>query len=53
MFHQVQATALRVETQGGVVKIGPVLSYFEAAWLAGLVPGATLSRQLTAMVNQA
>ncbi len=42
-----EATALRVETQGGVVKIGPVLSYFEAAWLAGLVPGATLSRRET------
>jgi len=33
------ATGLEVRVEGGVVKAGPILSYFEATWLAGLVPG--------------
>lgn len=42
-----EATGLGITTEGGSVKVGPVLSYFEAAWLAGLVPGGKLVRRET------
>lgn len=40
-------TGLEARTEGGVVKVGPILSFFEASWLAGAVPGATAIRRET------
>jgi hypothetical protein len=39
-----ESTGLSVRVEGGVTKVGPFLSYFEATWLAGLVPGARAVR---------
>ncbi len=42
-----EATGLESKTEGGSLKVGPVLSYFEAAWLAGLVPDGKVTRRET------
>lgn len=42
-----EATGLESKTEGGSLKVGPVLSYFEAAWLAGLVPDGKVTRRDT------
>jgi hypothetical protein len=33
-----ETTGLEARVEGGVVKVGPILSFFEASWLAGLCP---------------
>lgn len=39
-----EETGLSVSSEGGVTKVGPLLSFFEASWLAGLVPGGAVVR---------
>jgi hypothetical protein len=42
-----QETRLESRSEAGVLKAGPFLSYFEASWLAGLVPGGSAVRRET------
>ncbi len=46
-FLQAYADGTRLESQaaGGHVRVGPIVSFFEAAWLAGLTPGGAVSRK--------
>jgi hypothetical protein len=42
-----EETGLEARSEAGITKVGPVLSFFEASWLAGLVPGGAVARRET------